>query len=162
MSHLTLAQKQILKAAIGAAPAWNSLPNNEDTADFISNELSKLAIPAFIVWKTSVSISEIGDAINASELVGLTTGKLQQLQTISDFSGGVINPSKADRRSAFDQVFSAASGTITRPSLLALWKRQATAGEKLFAVGLGTDISPAALVVEGVIDRQDVFAARAL
>ena len=162
MSHLTLAQKLILKTAIAAVPAWNSLPNNEDTADFISNELSKPATPAFTVWKTSVSISEIGDAISATELVGLTTGKLQQLQTISDYSGGTINPSKADRRNAFDQVFSAASGTITRPALLALWKRQATAGEKIFAVGVGTDLSPALLVIEGTVDRQDVFAARAL
>jgi hypothetical protein len=162
VSHLTLAQKQTLKAYIATVPAWAALPNNEDTADFISRELSKPAEPAFTVWKTSVPITEVGDAINASELVGLTTGKLQQLQTISDFSGGVINPSKADRRSAFDQVFSAAGGAITRPALLALWKRLATAGERIFAVGTGSDAVPATLVVEGQIDRQDVFEARSL
>lgn len=162
MSHLTLAQKQTLKTAINAVPEWAALPNNEDTADFISKELSKPASPVFTVWKTSVPISEVGDAINASELVGLTSLNVQRLQAISDYSGGVINPSKSDRRSAFDQVFSAAGGTVTRPSLLALWKRLATAGEKLFATGTGSDAVPATLVVEGVIDRQDVFEARAL
>ena len=162
MSHLTLAQKQALKTFINTVPAWVALPNNEDTADFISRELDKPASPAFTVWKSSVPIAEVGDAINASELVGLTSLNVQRLQAISDYSGGSINPSKADRRSAFDQVFSAAGGTITRPALLALWKRLATAGEKIFATGTGSDAVPATLVIEGQIDRQDVFEARSL
>jgi hypothetical protein len=159
---LTLQQKQTLKTFINTVPAWAALPNNEDTADFISKELDKLASPAFTVWKSSVPIEQVGDAINANELVGLTSLNVQRLQAISDYSGGNINPSKADRRSAFDQVFSAAGGAITRPALLLLWKRLATVGEKLFATGTGSDAVPATLVVEGLIDRYDVFEARAL
>lgn len=158
---LTTQQLATLKTYINSVPALAALPNNSDTAVFIAGELNKQASPAFVVWKTSVPIEEVGDAINATELVGLTTGKLQQLQTISNFSGGFINPSKADRRSAFDQVFSAAGGAITRPALLALWKRTATVFEKLFATGTGTDLLPATLVLEGAVSYFDVEAARA-
>ena len=154
----TTAQLQTLKAAIAAEtdPVFVSdriAGNTGAMGEFFNLDST------FVAWKTSVPITEIGDAINATELVGLTTGKLQQLQTISDYSGGTINPSKIDRRSAFDQVFSAASGTITRPALLALWKRFAKRGEKVFATGAGTDVAPGNLVWEGSVGNYDIAAA---
>lgn len=158
---LTTQQLATLKTYINSVPALASLPKNSDTAVFIASELNKQASPAFTVWKTSVPIEEVGDAINATELVGLTSLNLQRLQTVSAFSGGLINPSRADRRSAFDQVFSAAGGTITRPALLALWKRTATTFEKLFATGTGSDAVPATLVLEGEVSYFDVEKARA-
>ena len=111
---------------------------------------------AFFVWKSLVRISEIGDAINANELVGLTSLNLQRLQAIAAFSGGDLNPGLTDRRNSFDQVFSGAGGTITRPLLLALWKRTASRVETLFATGTGTNAVPATLVVEGLISAQNV------
>ena len=154
----TTAQLITLKAAINAEtdPVFVSdriAGNTGAMGEFFNLDST------FTAWKTAVPITEIGDAINATELVGLTTGKLQQLQTISDYSGGTINPSKTDRRSAFDQVFSAASGTITRPALLALWKRFAKRGERVFATGVGTDSTPGNLVWEGSVGNNDIVAA---
>jgi hypothetical protein len=71
-----------------------------------------------------------------------------------------VNPSIASNRAFFDDVFSGAGGTNTRAALLALWKRLATRGEKLYATGTGSDASPATLVVEGAISARDVEEAR--
>ena len=148
--HLTTQQRATLKAAIQADGTANPFFVNGDLtglADYLNAEAS----PAFIVWKSLVSWAQVGDKINSSELVGLTTGKLTQLQTLALISPSGINPSVLDRRDALDQIFSAASGAITRPALLALWKRSATRFEKIFASGTGSDAVPATLVLEGAI-----------
>jgi hypothetical protein len=51
--------------------------------------------------------------------------------------------SLADRRNAFNDIFSGAGGATTRASLLALWKRLATNAQKLFSSGTGSDPAPA-------------------
>lgn len=109
----------------------------------------------FYAWKTSVRIDEIGDAINAAELVGLTALNLQRLQAISDYSNGMINPSRQDRRDAFDQIFSAAGGTITRPALAALWRLLATNAERMLAAGTGTLAQPGLFTFQGTIENSD-------
>ncbi len=161
---LTTAQLQALKADIVADSALNAQPNTSDGAFAIAALYNLLASPAFIVWKTAVSWQAIGDQIDAGELVGLTTSKLTQLQTLALISQDGINASSADRRGAFDQIFSAAGGTITRPRLLTLWKRSATRAEKLFASGTGSDASPAtlSLTFDGTLQYQDVQMARSL
>jgi hypothetical protein len=72
-----------------------------------------------------------------------------------------VNPSLIDVRQMFDDIFSGAGGTNTRANLLALWKRLATRGEKIFATGTGSDPSPGTLTFEGNISYQDVEQARA-
>ncbi len=158
---LTSAQKATLKAAILADGTLSVFPNtsdgNFDLAFKLSNEL---ASPAFTVWRTNVTVTQVGDNINATELAGLTTLNATRLQTIAMFSASGINASKADRRQFFDDVFSGAGGTITRPLLLALWKRFANRIEKILATGTGTDASPATMGFEGTISPQDVTDAR--
>ena len=83
-----------------------------------------------------------------------------RLQTIALYSPAGINPSMSDRRTFFDDVFSGAGGVNTRAKLLALWKRNANRGEKLFATGAGSDAVPATLVIEGTIAVQDILLAR--
>ena len=156
---LTPAQLPVLRAAINAVPAWAALVNNEDTADFISKELDKAASPDFTVWRTSVSLGEVAANVDGVELVGLTSVRLAAYQSL--LLAGSVNPSNARLRAGFDQVFAAAGGATTRPLLLALWKRLATAGEKIFAVGTGSDAAPATMAVEGTISRADIVQARA-
>ncbi len=103
----------------------------------------------FIGWKTSISLADVGDAMNASEVVGLTAIKLQALQVISAYSNGYINPSRQDRRDAFTQVFNGAGGNVTRPAIDAAFKRAATNAERLLATGTGTSVAPGALTFEG-------------
>jgi hypothetical protein len=173
MAHLTPAQKATLNTDIGnnaatipAGQTWTNgftgvqvrnVPRTNEGRSTIAGWYNQTANPSFTVWKTSVPWGQIGDKINAGELVGLTTGKLTQLQTLSLISPTGINPSVQDRRDAFEQIFSAASGTITRPALTALWKRLSTYAEKLFATGTGSDAAPATLVIEGTIHADDVL-----
>ena len=94
-------------------------------------------------------------------VAGLSTLNATRLQTIAQYSPAGINPSTADRRAFFDDVYSGAGGVLTRAKLLILWKRFALRGEKLFATGTGTDLLPATLVFEGRVTNTDVLAALA-
>ena len=159
---MTPAQLATLKAAILADPVLNAQPMNSDGANAIAIALNLTASPNFTVWKTAVAIVDIGRKVNGAELGGLTTANHTRLQTIIQISGGEINPSLADQRAFFDDVFSGAGGTTTRANLLALWKRLATRFEKLYATGTGSDAVPATLVLQGAVSYQDVESARVL
>ena len=159
---LTSAQLTTLKADILANSDLNSQPNNSDGNFAIANLYNLNASPAFTVWKTLVSINAVGSAFNATELAALTTGNQSRLQTIAQYLVAGVNPSRADTRAFFDDIFSGAGGVNTRANLLALWKRLAKRGEKLFATGTGSDASPATLVFEGNITPTDVQQARDL
>lgn len=120
-----------------------------------------LADPVFVTWKTNVPLNQVGDNMVGTEFAGLSTLNATRLQTIAQYSPAGINPSTADRRAFFDDVFSGAGGVLTRAKLLILWKRFALRGEKLFATGTGTDAAPATLGYEGRITNSDVLAALA-
>lgn len=157
---MTTAQLATLKAAILADPVLAAKPLNSDGAFDIAAAMNAPASPAFTVWKTNVSINEVGKAFNGTELAGLTTGNQTRLQTLAQYLAGGVNPSNVGNRQFFDDVFSGAGGTNTRANLLALWKRTATRAEKLFATGTGSDAVPATLTFEGQLSYQDVEAAR--
>lgn len=159
---LSPAQLATLKTSIAADPVLNAKPNNSDGAFDIAAAYNLAASPSFTVWKTKVLVAEVGDKFNGAELAGLTTANQSRLQTIAMYSAAGLNPSLADRRAAFDDIFSGAGGALTRANLLALWKRLATRGEKLYATGTGSDASPGTLVFEGQITGQDVESARNL
>jgi hypothetical protein len=160
---LTTSQLTALKAAIAAntntIPAghpWsgafvgqqiNTLANGSDQNAAIAGWYNLQASPSFTVWKTNVSLTEIGDKIDGTELEGLASLPLTRLQTIGLYSAAGVNPSLADRRAFFDGVFNGAGGVTTRPNLLALWKLLATNAQKLanFSTGTGSDGSPATL-----------------
>lgn len=156
------AQKLSLKTAIDADPALSSQPQTPDGAFAIAAAFNLNASPDFTVWKSNVSIAEVGAAIDADELSGLPTNDATRLDTFSTYNQSGVKPAKADRRSFFDNIFAGAGGATTRANLAVLWKRLATRAEALFAVGTGTDTDPATLTFEGVISYQDVVAARAL
>lgn len=160
MSHLTNAQLLTLKAAIAAEtdPTFVALRNSGATgamAEWYSADSS----PAFIVWKTSVRLADVGIAFNSTEVAGLTTANTNRLQVMAAFSGGAFNPSVADVRAGFDSVFSGAGGALTRAALLALWKRTAKRIEKIYATGTGSDVSPGSIVVEGGISNEEIVLA---
>ena len=154
---LTTAQVAVLRANILADPVLiaKCVPFGDGPFD-IAVAYNLLKSPLFTVWRTRVTNDELGDAMNGTEVTGLTSIKLQSLQVLSAYSGGTQNMGRLDRRAAFDAVFSAAGGVITRASMLIVWKRPATRSEALFATGTGTDAVPGALVVEGALSLTDV------
>ena len=140
---LTSAQKTTLKANIIADPILNAWPNNTDGAFEIAKAYNLPATPNFTLWKKVVTVTEVGTAMQSTAVAALTTANTSRLQVMEQYSGGAFNPSLTDTRAAFDDIFSVAAGAQTRANLLALWKRLATRVEKLFAVGTGSDASPA-------------------
>lgn len=160
MAYLTPAQVTLVKADILANTDLNSQPNTLDGAFEIARLYGLQASPNFTVWRTQVSVMEIGNAFNGPELAGLTNLNNVRLQTIAQYSPDGVNPSLSQRRAFFDDVFSGSGGTVTRANLLALWKRLALRIEKLLATGVGSDASPATLNFEGQIDYIHVYEAR--
>jgi hypothetical protein len=153
---LSPTQSVALRVDIAADPVLGALAHTPDNAQRIADAYNLAASPAFTVWKTTVSITEVGDKFNGAELAALTTGNQSRLQTIALYSGAGVNPSLADRRAFFDDVFSGAGGTVTRGALLALWKRLATRAERLYATGTGSSSTPGTLVEEGALTLQNV------
>lgn len=159
---LTQSQLVTLKADILADPALSAFPNNSDGNTAIAQAYALLAVPNFTVWKTNVTITHIGDNIVATDLAGLSSLNSTRLQTVVILSAEGVNPSLADRRAFFDDIFSGAGGAATRAKLLILWKRLAKRIEKLFATGTGSDAAPATMTFEGDLTYQDVETARNL
>ena len=139
---LTPAQKATLKTAIQADSTANAFYVSGDLSG-LADYLNAPASPSFTVWKTLVPISGVGNAVVATDLAGLSTLNATRLQTIVTLLSGGVNPTRADTRQFFDDVFSGSGGAATRASLLILWKRLATRVEKILATGTGSDASPA-------------------
>lgn len=114
------------------------------------------AASTFVVWKSRVQITEIGDNLVGTEVAGLSTLNNTRLQTIVQLSANGVNPALADRRAFFDDVFGGAGGALTRAKLLALWKRLAKRGERIFASGTGNDAAPGLLTAEGEITEREL------
>ena len=157
--HFTPAQIQTLRTAILAEtdPTFVGYRNNGQTtlmAAFYN------ANSTFIVWKTSVTRNEVGKTFVASALAAITAGNNDKLANFAAWNE-TVNPSRADQRQFFDDIFSVAAGASTRAALLALWKRPATRVERLFATGTGTDATPGLLTLEGFVDDADISAALA-
>lgn len=153
---LSPAQKVVFKADIIAKQANGQPLFGVTNEQIIADHYNALASPAFVVWKSSVTTREVGDAMNSTEVGGLTTAASNRLMVMEAYSGGTFSPGRADTRAGFDGVFSGAGGVLTRAALLALYKRSARVLEKLFATGAGSDAVPAALVVEGTTTPQEI------
>ena len=158
---LTSQQLSTLSSYIESNLAWAALPLNSDNSYTIAQELNQAITPTFIVWKTSVPRNEVGKAFVASALAAITSGNNDKLANFAAWNE-IVNPSRADQRAFFDDIFSVTAGASTRAALLALWKRSATHVEKLFATGTGSDAAPATMTFEGYVSYQDVDQARAL
>ena len=157
---LTSAQLVTLKAAIAAETNPTLVAARTAGATGAMADWYNLA-STFVVWKTSVPVAQVGNAMDSVEVAGLTTANTNRLQVMAAYAGVAFNPSVANVRAGFDSVFSGAGGVNTRAALLALWKRFATNAEKLFATGNGADATPGALVFEGNVRNEDIVAALA-
>jgi hypothetical protein len=156
------AQLQALKAFILADPVLFTFPANSDGSYAIAQQLNLPAEPAFIVWKTNVSIDEImRNGMDWARVDNLSVGKAR----IWDWLGrlGTINAAKTNVRAGIDAAWVGTSADLAvRAAIYVHCKRPATVLEKLFATGAGSDASPATMLVEGAISYQVVDAARSM
>ena len=87
----------------------------------------------------------------------VTDIQIQRLRLIFELDGGVVDFSREPRRTVFNAIFSGGGEeATTRANLLALWRRQATVAEAVFATGTGTTGSPGLLVVRGGVTLSEL------
>lgn len=156
---LTDAQLLTLKAAILAEtnPTFVQWRDVEGATGMMAEWFNEPS--TFVVWKSSVPKNEVGKAFQASALAAITAGNNDKLNNFAAWNETVY-PARADQRAFFDDIFSVAAGAQTRANLLALWKRFATRGERIYATGTGSDAAPGSLIFEGRIN--DAHVVRAL
>ena len=153
---LTAAQKVALKTYIQGQGDLNTLYTNGDLSG-LAAALNANSSPAFIVWKSAVTVRETGKVFDGTEWAGMTAANHTRLTDVALWVSMGYDPSKADIRAMFNDIWSGAGGTNTRANLLALWKRTATRAEAVFATGTGSDASPATLVYEGTVAFQELI-----
>lgn len=129
--------------------AVNAIPNSSDGNACVAAMYNRPASPAFTIWKTSVPKFEVGQTFNTADLAGLSQLNTTRLQNLGDWLP-MINPSNANVRQFFDDIFSGAGGANTRAALLILWKQLTTRVGKLYATGTGSDASPATLATDAL------------
>lgn len=151
----------------------SSQMNNPDVAQAVADQWYNLnANPAFWVWQPNSSLLAVGMAIKMSDVGNLTTANSNRLGVSFQTRPGGFTPSNQDDRSLFGSLFSVSGAIGTRTALLAAWQRQATYGEKLFASGVGTEVtgdlnsdgsttngSPGVLSFSGALSGIDITAA---
>jgi hypothetical protein len=159
---MTTQQLQTLRTAIDADPTMSAFPNTQDGAFDLAAYLDQPAAGPFVVWRTSVARGEIlQNGFDWTRLDNLSVGKARVWSDI--FVDGSINPSKVNVRAGIDAVWvGTAADLAVRAAVYVHCKRSATRAEKIFATGTGSDATPATLVIEGLLNYQDVFAARNL
>lgn len=157
---LTPSQQQALKTFINSQPELAAQPLNGDGAYAIAAIINQPATPAYIVWRTDVSVDEImRNGIDWARVDNLSVGKAR----IWDWMGrlGTLNASKPNIRAGIDATWvGTAADLAVRAAVYTHCKRSATIVEKLFASGAGTTADPATMGFEGQIAYQDVEAAR--
>jgi hypothetical protein len=179
---LTTAQLQTLKADIAAnnntIPAgqpWSGsfagtavklVPNTGDGNAAVAGWYNLTAATDFWVWRSSVSKDELVGSTSVDGTVFSWTGAgyITRAQGERDAftaifsSAGAVNPSLANVRQAFADIFSGstAPAPANRTHLLTVARRKASNAEKLFATGTGSTASPAVMGFEGTITGDDV------
>lgn len=166
---LTTAQLQTIKADIVADPTLAAIPNTHDDNQRIADAYNAAAAPDFLVWRTAVREAEYtnqaspqGTTWSWPAFIARSVG--EQNGWARMFAPGSVNPSLANVRQGFADIFSGTQNNAPaqRTHLQDMSMRRATRAEKLFASGTGTTTAPAMLVFEGVITYIDVDNARNL
>ena len=155
---LTPEQLPVLAAAMASDPAltqWK-LDRRDDLIAGYYNEASS---PAFIAWKSNVTIADTAKCFNGAEWAGMTSANHTRLTDVVLWIPAGYNAGLPDIRAMFNDIWSGAGGATTRANLLTAWKRTLRRGERLFATGTGSDGVPGLPgSFEGLIATGDVSA----
>ena len=152
------AQLATLKAAILADATLNAYPNTPDGSyEMCLYKLNVDFSPTFTVWQDQLTPErfDAGLIVGATQIDGLTQGKRDELFMIG---ARTRDCNAVAVRNAIDDATGSAS--TLKAAMVAVTKRNALYGEKIFATGTGTVLSPATLGVYGNLNYLDVFAAR--
>lgn len=173
---LTSSQLQALRTDITVTKAatsyagqtllqWWNAGDDTTLAQFYAQEAS----PDVWVWKTSITQEELTNSEGPEGTTFNWTGNGFITRTSGEHAawsaifgrGGRVDPSKANVRQAFADIFSGTgNAAANRTHLLSVARRRANYGEALYATGTGSTASPATLVMQGLISATDVGQSR--
>ena len=153
---LTSAQLATLKAAILADGTLNQM-YVDGNLDGLRNGVNATASPAFIVWKTDVSIDEImRNGMDWARVDNLSVGKARIWDWMSRL--GQFDASRTNVRAGIDACWvGTAADLAVRTAVYIHCKRSASFAEKVLATGTGTDAVPATMVFEGQVSLNDLI-----
>lgn len=121
----------------------------------------------FVVYHTRVEESEFTDNLSAdgtslswTVFIGRSQGERDGWRAM--FQKGWCDPSKANVRQGFADIFSGGTGAAQRAHMSSIAKRFATRAEHSLAVGTGTTADPGLLVFEGFITFAEASNIRSL
>lgn len=172
-----------LRAAIDADQALAALPNNPDANQSIADAFNANAAPDFTVWLSSVPVDVVLNQITFANMTpvdapdGTQTwanrslaaqGKQLNLQNLI-LGRQSLPVGQSNFRAALQDALTGLPTGASGATIQANWagvrtaiQRLATRAERLYATGTGTPASPANIVVEGRVTRDEVEAARNL
>ena len=153
--QLTNEQNAIWKADIELNHADLVTAHDYFTLQTVYNTL---AIPTYVVWRTSVDQDEImQNGFDWVRVDNLSVGKARIWEWLFSNLSRAINPSKPNVRLGIDEAWKGtAADLLVREAVYVHCKRDATVLEKLFATGAGTTLSPSNMTVEGNAHYEDV------
>jgi hypothetical protein len=157
--QLTTAQQTTLRNFVLADPVFSVQPQTNSGALFIAEALNQPTEPAFIVWRTSVSVDEImRNGIDWARVDNLSVGKARIWDWMSRL--GSFDASKPNVRAGIDACWvGTAADLAVRASVYVHCKRTANGVEKLLATGTGSNAVPAVASAEGTLSYLDVVQA---
>ena len=159
---MTPAQLSALKADILADPILAAQPMTPDGAFAIADAYNLAAVPAFTVWRTSVSAEQVmANGFIWTAVDSLTVGKARIWDWLSLL--GALDASQSNIRAGIDATWVGTQADLAvRAAVYVVCKRLATRAERLFATGTGTDAAPGTMAFEGILSVDDVQQAREL
>ena len=149
--------------------AVNAVPNTSDGNFCLAAVYNQPAAVAFWAWRTSVSKSDYvtGTSPDATTFIwagnGFITRTAQEQTAWQEMFSvtGTVDPSKANVRQAFTDIFSGTGNAASnRTHMTAMSRRLVTRFERLYTTGTGSTGSPGLLVVEGAVSGQVIEQAR--
>lgn len=151
---LTPAQRTTLLADIQANGDANAIYQTGDL-DALAALYNQPSSPAFIVWRTNVTLAEVKSVLVWSEYDALSVSKQNAFDLL--VRDGQINASLANVRGGITSIYSGPSQAGNLAALVAVAKRTATRVERVFATGTGTTGSPGTLTFEGFLSSSDLI-----
>ena len=157
----TPAQITLIKADIAASADMLGFPAGDDGSHAIAQLYNLPAVPAFVVWKTDVSVDEImRNGMDWTRVDNLAVGKARIWDWMTRL--GTINAAKPNVRAGIDATWvGTAADLAVRTAVYMHCNRECTRLEKLLATGgLGTAAAPATMGREGSTNYAQIQAVR--
>lgn len=158
LAELTPLQRTAVAADINATPellSWWQSGNPGVIAELYNAQKS----PAYVVWKTSVSIDEImRNGMDWARVDNLSVGKARIWDWMARL--GSLNCARPNIRAGIDATWvGTAADLAVRATVYSHCKRNASRIEALLATGTGSDASPATMAFEGQVTPADIQSA---